>query len=161
MVPSATLSGTHGHGRHPRPCAHTGRVFVCNCYSLVCFLWYTREIPKTDMAGNWREAMAAALAMAGARGHGRHLWPWAAGTQRPCARMSGTSLKGKAASRVQYTNTISMAIGSPRWKKKRQLLENVFHTCQARRGRRRPKELQHNERTSMTASFGMLRTTSH
>ena len=32
------------------------------------------------MAGSWREAMAAALGMAGTRGHGRHLWPSPAAT---------------------------------------------------------------------------------
>ena len=52
--------------------------------------------------------------------------------------MSGTSPMGKATSRVRDTKAISMATGSPRWKKKRQLRENVFHTCKAQRGRRRP-----------------------
>ena len=43
--------------RHPWPLPaptaviphRTGFWFAINCYSLVCFLWYTREIPKTDM----------------------------------------------------------------------------------------------------------------
>ena len=81
---------------------------------------------------------AEAMAMAMSRDRQQAAEPDVADTQRPCARMSGTSPTGKATSRVQDTNTISMATGSPRWKKKRQLLENVYHTCKARRGRRRP-----------------------